>query len=158
MGLASGGSGEGHRSNSLPQYLINYDNAFVFVSEISDGAISKNLFLKDKKGKLYLLSALHNKPINLSDLGKKLKLPSGSLRFASEDLLFETLGVRQGCVTAYALINDMENKKVTFLLDQDVLQFEKVYFHPLVNTASTGISLSDFRKFLSITGHEIVTV
>jgi len=73
-------------------------------------------------------------------------------------LLFETLGVRQGCVTAYALINDMENKKVTFLLDQDVLQFEKVYFHPLVNTASTGISLSDFRKFLSITGHEIVTV
>lgn len=73
-------------------------------------------------------------------------------------MLFETLGVRQGCVTAYALINDMENKKVTFLLDQDVLQFEKVYFHPLVNTASTGISLSDFRKFLSITGHEIVTV
>ena len=61
-------------------------------------------------------------------------------------------------MTAYALINDMENKKVTFLLDQDVLQFEKVYFHPLVNTASTGISLSDFRKFLSITGHEIVTV
>ena len=73
-------------------------------------------------------------------------------------MLFETLGVRQGCVTAYALINDMENKKVTFLLDQDVLQFEKVYFHPLVNTASTGISLSDFRKFLSITGHEMVTV
>ena len=73
-------------------------------------------------------------------------------------MLFQTLGVRQGCVTAYALINDMENKKVTFLLDQDVLQFEKVYFHPLVNTASTGISLSDFRKFLSITGHEIVTV
>ena len=73
-------------------------------------------------------------------------------------MLFETLEVRQGCVTAYALTNDMENKKVTFLLDQDVLQFEKVYFHPLVNTASTGISLSDFRKFLSITGHEIVTI
>ena len=73
-------------------------------------------------------------------------------------MLLETLGVRQGCVTAYALINDMENKKVTFLLDQDVLQFEKVYFHPLVNTASTGISISDFKKFVSITGHEIVTV
>ena len=114
--------------------------------------------MKDKKGKLYLLSALHDKPINLSDLGKKLKLPSGSLRFASEDLLFETLGVRQGCVTAYALINDVDEKKVTFLLDQDVLKFEKVYFHPLVNTASTGISINDFKKFVSITGHEIVTV
>ena len=122
------------------------------------GAISKNLFLKDKKGNLYLLSALHDKAVNLTDIGKKIKAPGG-LRFASEDILFEALGVKQGHVTAYSLIND-EEKKVKFLIDDDIIngQFERVYFHPLINTATTGISCDDFKRFVSLTGHEITSV
>lgn len=122
------------------------------------GAISKNLFLKDKKGNLYLLSALHDKAVNLTDIGKKIKAPGG-LRFASEDILFEALGVKQGHVTAYSLINDKE-KKVKFLVDDDIIngKFERVYFHPLINTATTGISRDDFKRFVTLTGHDITSV
>ena len=122
-------------------------------------AICKNLFLRDKKRKLYLLSTLHDKQINLVEIGRKIK-SSGRLTFASENLLFESLGVKPGCATAYALINDTNTSenKVNFILDQDVLKYEKVYFHPMVNTSSVGILMSDFKKFLNITGHELRTV
>ena len=105
-----------------------------------------------------MLSALHDKAVNLTDIGKKIKAPGG-LRFASEDILFEVLGVKQGHVTAYSLINDKE-KKVKFLIDDDIIngQFERVYFHPLINTATTGITREDFKRFVTLTGHEITSV
>ncbi len=120
-------------------------------------AIAKNLFLKDKKGNLYLLAALHDKNVNLAQISKAIKVPGGGLRFASEEILYEKLGVKQGCVTAYALLNDVD-KSVQFLLDEDFAQHEFVYFHPLVNSASTGISYLDFKKFVSLTGHVVINV
>ena len=72
-------------------------------------------------------------------------------------MLFETLGVRQGHVTAYALVNDKEGK-VGFLLDKELLSHEYVNFHPLVNTATTGITVKDFEKFVEFTGHKITLV
>ena len=146
--------------NSIQYENIDHPEVFTveammpYLSGIT-GAVCKNLFLKDKKGGLYLLSALHDRTVNLSDLGKKLKIKD--FRFASEELLFQNLGVRQGCVTAYALMNDFE-KKVKFLLDKDILSFDKVFFHPLVNNATTGISSEDFKKFVDVTGHEIVLI
>ena len=124
-----------------------------------NGAVSKNLFLKDKKKGLYLLSAIHDRNINLNDISKQIKAPGGGLRFASEDVLYETLGVKQGCVTAYALINDTD-QKVKFLADNDLISgnHPKVFFHPLVNSASTGISCDDFKKFVKLTGHTITPV
>ena len=148
------------KKNSIPYVNVEHPEVFTveammpYLSEVK-GAISKNLFLKDKKGKLFLLSVLHDRTVNLSDLAKKLKL--SGLRFASEDLLFETLGVRQGHVTAYALINDKEGK-VEFLIDKEMLSHEYVNFHPLVNTATTRISVKDFQKFVDATGHKITVV
>ena len=134
--------------------VFTVDAMMPYLTQIPSGsAITKNLFLKDKKGGLYLLSALHDKPVNMNDISKRIKAPG--LRFASEDILFETLGVKQGCVTAFALLND-SNSKVKFLLDQDVLQAQKVYFHPLINNATTGISIEDFQKFVQLTNHTIV--
>lgn len=122
-----------------------------------NAAVTKNLFLKDKKGKLYLLAALHDKSVNLGQLCKSLKA-SGSLRFASEEVLNEVLCVKQGSVTAFALMNDSENR-VQFWADEDLfVNFSKIYFHPLVNNASTGISCEDFKRFVQITGHELNVV
>lgn len=123
------------------------------------GLHTKNLFLRDKKKKgLWLLSVRHDKDINLNDLSKKLGI-SGGLRFADESVLLEKLGVRQGCVTAFALINDVKNE-VKFLVDSKLINGnqEYVYFHPLENSATTGISPSDFRKFLSSIDHEATEI
>ena len=124
-----------------------------------DGAVGKNLFLKDKKKKaLWLVTVVADRTVNLAELSKKVGA-AGGLRFASEDILQEKLGVGQGCVTPFALFNDSGNE-VKFVLDADLVEGKhaKIYFHPMTNAASTGIKPDDFLKFVSSTGHEPVLV
>ena len=143
----------------------NVDHPEVFTVEAMmpylkdvEGAICKNLFLKDKKKNFYLLSARHDKEVKLNDVAKAIG--AKELRFADENVMFDMLGVRQGCVTAYALVNDTQ-KLAKFIVDKTLLDQSKsksVNFHPLVNTATTGISCQDFKKFLSLTGHVVLEI
>lgn len=123
-----------------------------------EGACTKNLFLRDKKKKLWLFAAVHDKDVKLNELAKKVGAPGG-LRFADEAILFEKLGVKQGCVTAFALINDKEGD-VKFIIDDELIngKYAKIHFHPLSNAATTGISPQDFMKFVEATGHVAVAV
>ena len=123
------------------------------------GAQCKNLFMKDKKKKgLWLLSARHDVEVNLGALSKKVSAPGG-LRFADESILIEKLGVKQGCVTPFALINDKGND-VKFIVDEALIgdKFDFINFHLLTNAATTGISPKDFVKFVEATGHSIIPV
>ena len=143
----------------------NVDHPEVFTVEAMmpylkdvEGAICKNLFLKDKKKNFYLLSARHDKEVKLNDVAKAIG--AKELRFADENVMFDMLGVRQGCVTAYAHVNDTQ-KLAKFIVDKTLLDQSKsksVNFHPLVNTATTGISCQDFKKFLSLTGHVVLEI
>lgn len=113
------------------------------------GAHTKNLFLKDAKGRLWLISAQDDTAIDL----KRLHTVIGSARlsFGSAELMEEVLGVTPGSVTAFALINDT-GYRVTFVLDRRLAEAERVNFHPLTNTATTGVSSAGFRKFLTALG------
>ncbi len=119
------------------------------------GAHTKNLFLKDDKGQLWLISAEQKTQINLKALPKVIG--SGRLSFGSPERLFDALGVRPGSVTALALINDPDHK-VIFLLDKVLADADIVNFHPLTNTATTALSQSDFRAFLTSLGRELRVV
>ncbi|OYW82735.1 MAG: DNA-binding protein [Asticcacaulis sp. 32-58-5] len=116
------------------------------------GAHTKNLFLKDDKGKLWLISAEQSTHINLKALPKHIG--SGRLSFGSEDRLCDALGVRPGSVTALALINDPD-QRVKFILDKHLAEAEFVNFHPLVNTATTTLSQADFRAFIDHLGRDL---
>jgi Ala-tRNA(Pro) deacylase len=109
------------------------------------GAHTKNLFLKDAKGRLWLVSAKDDTAIDL----KRLHTVIGSARlsFGSAELMAETLGVTPGSVTAFALINDA-GRRVSFVLDRALAEAERLNFHPLANTATTSQSLAGFRRFL----------
>ena len=113
------------------------------------GAHTKNLFLKDAKGRLWLISAQDDTVIDL----KRLHTVIGSARlsFGPAELMEATLGVTPGSVTAFGLINDAE-RRLTFVLDRRLAQAERVNFHPLTNTATTGVSREGFAKFLSALG------
>lgn len=119
------------------------------------GGHSKNLFLKDHKGKIWLVSALDQTVVNLKGLPKTIG--SGRLSFGSEALLYETLGVRPGSVTALALINDTDHQ-VTFVLDSALLAKEPLNFHPLHNGATTALSAEGLMRFLAETGHPAMVV
>lgn len=120
------------------------------------GLQTKNLFLKDKKGRLFLVSAKSDARIDLKRLHERLGA-SGRLSFGSAELLLEKLGVTPGSVTAFAVVNDRE-QAVTMVLDANLMTGEEVNFHPLINTATLRIACDDLVAFLRETGHEPVIV
>ena len=114
------------------------------------GGHSKNLFLKDKSGALFLLVLLEDAKVDLKAL--PAILGAGRLSFGSADLLRERLGVEPGSVTPFALINDI-GRSVTPVLDQAMMAHEVMNYHPLVNTMTTSIRSADLLKFVAATGH-----
>jgi len=115
------------------------------------GAHTKNLFLKDKKGRLWLISARQDTVIDLKAAPKVIG--SDRLSFGNEGLMWETLGVRPGSVTALGLINDAE-RRVGFVLDRRLWEADVVNFHPLTNTATTALDQAALRAFLTAIGRE----
>jgi Ala-tRNA(Pro) deacylase len=110
------------------------------------GGHTKNLFLKDKDGALFLVCALGSTQVRLNQLHKTIGC--ARLSFGAEDLMLETLGVTPGSVTLFALINDTQHR-VTLVLDDALLASDPVNFHPLLNNATTAMSQADLRKFVA---------
>jgi Ala-tRNA(Pro) deacylase len=115
------------------------------------GGHTKNLFLKDRKDRLFLVVALARAHIDLKHLHKKLGCDR--LSFGKPELLMEVLGVPPGSVTPFALINDKAHR-VTVVLDADMMGCERLNYHPLENTATTNIARDDLIKFIRACGHE----
>jgi Ala-tRNA(Pro) deacylase len=122
------------------------------VKERIPGAHSKNLFVKDKKGRLFLITAKAETAIDLKRAHEALGA-SGRLSFGSAEQLREVLGVEPGSVTPFAVVNDTAGR-VTMILDANLMEHERVNFHPLVNSMTTGVSRDDLLAFLRATGHE----
>jgi Ala-tRNA(Pro) deacylase len=120
------------------------------------GGHSKNLFVKDKKSRLFLLTLGEEAQIDLKRVHEKIGA-SGRVSFGSAELLEEVWGVRPGAVTPFGAINDVAGR-VTVVLDSELMAHARVNFHPLVNTRTTGLTPSGLIAFLRATGHEpIVT-
>ena len=115
------------------------------------GGHTKNLFLRDKKGALFLVTALEDAEIELKSLHWRLGA-TGRFSFGSSDLMMETLGVTPGAVTPCGVINDADHR-VTVVLDAALMAHAIVNAHPLVNTMTTSIARQDLLKFLESTGH-----
>src|SRR5215831_13845004 len=110
------------------------------------GAHTKNLFLRDKKGALVLLTALEDAVIELKSLHRRLG-SSGRFSFGSAELMRETLGIEPGAVTPFAAMNDGE-RRVSVVLDTELMRHASINAHPLVNTMTTTLARADLVKFL----------
>ena len=120
------------------------------------GGHIKNLFLRDKKRTMWLLSAPENKAVDLKALRRKLGA-KGTLSCGSAELLDDALGVQPGAVTPFAVMNDAAGA-VTMVLDRDVLAQAPVNAHPLHNCATTAIAPPDLIRFLAACGHAPIIV
>ncbi|RKQ69414.1 Ala-tRNA(Pro) hydrolase [Litorimonas taeanensis] len=115
------------------------------------GRHTKNLFLKDKAGAYVLICAVNDTQIRLNRLHKPLG--TKRLSFGKPEALIEKLGVKPGSVTLFSIINDM-GSEVRLVLDKALFSYERVWFHPLRNTASTAIYTKDILKFAKALNHE----
>ncbi|XP_006869970.1 PREDICTED: prolyl-tRNA synthetase associated domain-containing protein 1-like [Chrysochloris asiatica] len=119
------------------------------------GAHSKKIFLIDKKKNDYwLVTVIRDRQVNLNNLAKQLGVGSGNLRFADETAMLEKLKAGQGCATLLALSYD--DGDVKFVLDSVFQEgrHEKVYFHPMTNAPTMGLSTQDRLTFVKKTGHD----
>ncbi|MFK8253900.1 prolyl-tRNA synthetase associated domain-containing protein [Ancylobacter terrae] len=116
------------------------------------GGHTKNLFLKDKKGNVFLVVVEEDARVDLKTLHTVLGAAS-RLSFGSADLLKELLGVTPGAVTAFGPVNDAGGR-VAVVLDAALMRHGEINCHPLVNTATTTIGRDDLVAFLRATGHE----
>ncbi len=113
------------------------------------GGHAKNLFLKCKKGSLWLIVAQENTSIRLNHLHKLLGC--GRLSFASAELMEEVLGISPGSVTPFALIND-KAQSISLVLDEQLMKEARLNFHPLDNRATTTISREGLLAFVKECG------
>lgn len=115
------------------------------------GAKTKNLFLRDRKGRRhFLVTAPHDVAIDLEALGNALG--AGRLSFASPERLQKHLGLTPGAVSLLGLVNDATHA-VEFVVDRRLWAAEAVHAHPLVNTSTMVIAHADLERFLAATGH-----
>lgn len=116
------------------------------------GGHTKNLFLKDKKDQVFLVTTLEDAELDLKHIHHRIGA-SGRVSFGKPELLLELLGVVPGAVTPLGLINDRP-PRVRVVLDRELMAHEVVNCHPLVNTATTSLRSGDLLKFIRATGHE----
>lgn len=117
-----------------------------------DATHCKNLFFRNHKGNKHYLVILHwLHPLDIHDLEKRLK--QGKISFASQERMDKYLGVKAGSVSAFSLINDINNHVYVFL-DENLKKSDKISFHPNINTASVVISFRDFERFLNWCGNK----
>src|SRR5438105_1191494 len=115
------------------------------------GGHTKNLFLRDKKGALFLVVALEQAAIELKSLHRRLGA-AGRFSFGTAELLRAALGVEPGAVTPFAALNDTDGR-VAVILDEAMMAQDVLNYHPFDNTMTTSIARDDLVKFLEATGH-----
>lgn len=135
-----------------------YDHPAVFTVEEAKihcghipGGHCKNLFLRDKKKHPWLLVLENDTQVQLRQLARAAGV--GNWSFASPERLMETLGVIPGAVTPLALINDQE-QRVNVIIEQRLLDYPLLTFHPLINTATVTLSPADLLRFIHACGHQ----
>ncbi len=120
------------------------------------GTFTKNLLLKDKRGRLFLLVAHEDRDIDLRTLHPRLGA-NGRVGFASPDQMRAILGIEPGALTPLAIIND-SNRLVTVAIDATLMTAEQLNFHPLVQTMSIGLRPADLAAFVASCGRQALIV
>ena len=114
------------------------------------GCHTKNLFLRNKKGRMWLVVCLEDRDVDLKELAGRLN--AGRLSFGSAERLAQYLGVIPGAVTPFAIMND-KSRAVKVAVDKAILGRGPLNFHPLDNAKTTSIGADDLMKFLELEEH-----
>ena len=119
------------------------------------GGHCKNLFLRNKKGLMWLVVCPEDRVLDLKDLGDRIG--AGRVSFGSPERLMTHLGVLPGAVTPFAVMNDAD-RRVQVVVDDPLMAESLLNFHPLVNDQTTTIAPADLMKFLIAVDHRPVVM
>ena len=132
--------------------VFTVEQAQAIRGELNDGAHIKNLFLRNKKGQMWLVVLPEDAPLDLKALGTTLG--SGRLSFASPERLHQYLGVIPGAVNPFAICNDTQGR-VILVLDRSLQDEQALWCHPLRNDMTTRIATADLLRFALAMKHRV---
>jgi Ala-tRNA(Pro) deacylase len=150
------------RLDELGIAFVNHNHAPLFTVEEArgirgdlPGCHTKNLFVRDKKQRMWLLVCEQDTEVRLREV--EGVIGSKRLSFGSPKRLMHYLGVIPGAVNPFAIMND-RNRAVQVVLDRNILEHEPLNFHPLDNAMTTAVSADDFLRFLDAEAHSPLIV
>lgn len=120
---------------------------------VESGIKTKNLFLKDKKHGLFLVTVPHDREVNMKAIPTLLGLTGAAFRMADEESLSSRLAVIRGAISPFAVMNDTEGA-VTMCIDKTLLEADLINVHPLRNDRTVSIPPADLLAFLKHVNHE----
>lgn len=106
------------------------------------GKHTKSLFLKDDKGRYYLVCLCAEKRLDMKKMRIHLKVEK--LHFGSPEELKEELNLTPGSVSIFGMIHA---KTTSLILDKELWEAESVGFHPNINTATLEVSHESLKNF-----------
>ncbi len=138
------------KSNNV-NYVLHKHKAVFTVNESKKiekgipGMHCKTLFMKDEKGRFYLIGMKADTRLDVKSLEDHFSV--GKLRFASKEELKENLNVSPGSVSIFNIINSPCPDKIILVITKDVWGAEIVGFHPNINTETLELSNKDLKKY-----------
>ena len=114
------------------------------------GLHCRNLFLRDKKGRMALVTAANGTAVDIKAARQKHGVRPVFLRLARTPV--PTSGVPPGSVCPYAVVKRSRGM-VRMVLDAAIMRAAKIVCHPLINTMSIGVDPADLVRFLTAQGH-----
>ena len=125
--------------------------------DMSYATVPKNVFLCNRQQTAFFLLLLSPRRAFMTAVVSKL-LHVSRLSFAPETLLPRLLGLVKGAVSPLGLLFDTE-KRVSLVMDDALLKYQRLWFHPCVNTQSVEISTEDFlHRFLPAIGRDCTLI
>jgi Ala-tRNA(Pro) deacylase len=112
---------------------------------------TKNLFVRNKKGRMWLLTLHEDRKVDLKTTAQLVG--ANRFSFASPERLMQYLGVTQGAVSAFSILNDVTHQ-VQFYIDEALMEAPALHIHPLINTRTTSIDREALLEFLGKHGFQ----
>ena len=148
-------------ANTLQELGITFDvveHPPVFTTEQADsyiegmeGVRTKSMFLTNrKKTQYYLLIMGDKKRLDMDDF--KVQVGANRIRMASLDSLAEKMNLPAGTVSPFGLLNN-EEKDIQVYFDKEIINEERMSFHPNTNEKTIFVSTTDLFKFLHDLGY-----
>lgn len=117
-----------------------------------DGVRTKTMFLTNKKKTQFYLLIMDDQTMLDLDLFKEL-VGANRIRLASSESLYEKMQLPAGVVSPFGLLNN-EEKDILVYFDKDIVEEERMSFHPNTNEKTLFLKTTDLFRFLQEIGYD----
>ena len=143
---------------NIPFEIVEHEPALTteqadsFIEGI-EGVRTKTMFLTNKKKTEFYLLIMDDKKRLDMDIFKEI-VAFKQIKMASKNSLFEKMMLPPGVVSPFGLLNN-EDKDIKVYIDKEIIDEERMCFHPNTNEKTIFLKTLDLLKFIESIGYDV---